>query len=247
MKALITGASSGIGRDMARYLSSMGYDVIVVARRLDRLEELKNELKNIEIVSLDISNYDNCLKLFNKYSNIDILINNAGFGVFGSFNNTDLARELEMIDTNIKAVHILTKLYLKEFVKKDKGYILNVASTAGFFSGPLMDTYYATKGYVLKLTEGIKEELNRIKSNVYIGALCPGPTDTEFNNVAKVKFMTKSLSSEYVARYGIDNMFKRKVIIIPGFMNKMAVFFSRFISRKRMIKMVYNIQRKKEV
>ena len=247
MKALITGASSGIGRDMARYLSSMGYDVIVVARRKDRLEELKSELKNIEVVSLDISNYDNCLKLFKEYSDIDILINNAGFGIFGSFNNTDLDRELEMIDTNIKAVHILTKLYLNEFVKKDKGYILNVASTAGFFSGPLMDTYYATKGYVLKLTEGISEELRRIKSNVYIGALCPGPTDTEFNDVAKVKFMTKSLSSEYVARYSIDNMLKRKVIIIPGFMNKMSVFFTRFISRKRMLKIVYNIQRKKEV
>lgn len=247
MKALITGASSGIGRDMARYLSSMGYDVIVVARRKDRLEELKSELKNIEIVSLDISKYDNCLKLFNEYSDIDILINNAGFGVFGSFNNTSLDRELEMIDTNIKAVHILTKLYLKEFIKKDKGYILNVASTAGFYSGPLMNAYYATKGYVLKLTEGISEELKHIKSSVYIGTLCPGPTDTEFNDVAKVKFMTKSLTSEYVARYGIDNMFKRKIIIIPGIMNKMAVFFSRFISRKRMLKMVYNIQRKKEV
>lgn len=247
MKALITGASSGIGRDMARYLSSMGYDVIVVARRKDRLAELKSELKNIEIVSLDISKYDNCLKLFNNYSDIDVLINNAGFGVFGSFNNTSLDRELEMIDTNIKAVHILTKLYLKEFIKKDKGYILNVASTAGFFSGPLMSTYYATKGYVLKLTEGINEELNRIKSNVYIGALCPGPTDTEFNDVAKVKFMTKSLTSEYVARYGIDKMFKRKIVIIPGSTNKLAVFFARLVSRKRMLKIVYNIQRKKDV
>ena len=247
MKALITGASSGIGRDMARYLSSMGYDLIVVARRKDRLKELKKELNNVEIVDLDISKYDNCIKLFNRHKDIDILINNAGFGVFGNFKNTDLSKELEMIDTNIKAVHILTKLYLNEFIKKDKGYILNVASTAAFFSGPLMATYYATKGYVLKLTEGISKELKSIKSNVYIGALCPGPTDTEFNDVAKVRFMTKSLTSEYVARYGIDNMLKKKVIIIPGLMNKLAVFFSRFISRKRMLNTVYNIQRKKEV
>ena len=247
MKALITGASSGIGRDMARYLSSMGYDVIVVARRKDRLKELKKELSNIEIVDLDISKYDNCLKLFNKYKDIDILINNAGFGVFGNFKNTDLTRELEMIDTNIKAVHILTKLYLKEFIKKDSGYILNVASTAGFYSGPLMDTYYATKGYVLKLTEGITEELRKDKSNVYVGILCPGPTNTEFNDVAKVRFNTKSLSSEYVAKYAIDKMFKKKIIIIPGNMNKLAVFFSRFLSRKRMLKIVYNIQRKKDV
>ena len=223
MKALITGASSGIGRDMAKVLSDMGYDLILVARRKKKLDELKKELTTkVTVISMDISSTYNCMKLYNKVKNedIDIVINNAGFGIFGEFTETNLDTELDMIDTNIKAVHILTKLFLKDFKEKDSGYILNVASSAAFLSGPLMATYYATKGYILKLTEAIYEELRRDYSNVYVGALCPGPVNTEFNDVAKVKFAVKSLSSEYVAKYAIDQMFKRKLIIIPGFTTK---------------------------
>lgn len=247
MKALITGASSGIGKDMAIILSNMGYDLVLVARRKEKLEELKKQLKtNVEICDMDISIEDNCYKLYNKYNNIDILINNAGFGLFGEFNEIDINKELQMIDTNIKAVHILTKLYLNDFIKKDSGYILNTASTAGFFSGPLMATYYATKGYVLKLTEAIKEELRHKKSNVYIGALCPGPVNTEFNDVANVKFSVKALSSNYVAKYAIKKMFKKQTIIIPGLSNKLLIIFSKIIPRKLVIKINYYIQRKKE-
>lgn len=248
MKALVTGASSGIGRDIARELSNMGYDLILVARRLDRLEELKEELKtNVKTISLDISIPDNCIKLYENVKNeeIDILINNAGFGVFGEFLETDLRKEMNMIDLNIKAVHILTKLFLKDFKNKDKGYILNVGSSASFAAGPLLSSYYASKNYVLRLTEAIYEELRRDKSNVYIGVLCPGPVNTEFNEVANVKFTVQSLTSEYVARYAINKMFKRKLIISPGMLMKFTRFLCKIAPEKIILKVCYNIQRSK--
>jgi len=201
MKALITGASSGIGRDMARYLSGLGYDLVIVARRKELLEELKKDLKtNIEIEVLDVSKEEICYKIFDKHKDIDLLINNAGFGLFGEFSETDLQKEMSLIDTNIKAVHILTKLYLQEMKKKDNGKILNVASIAGFMSGPLMAAYYASKNYIVALSSAINKELKKSKSKVRISILCPGPVNTNFNNVAGVKFGVKSLSSEYVAK-----------------------------------------------
>lgn len=248
MKALVTGASSGIGREMAKILSDMGYDLILVARRKKKLEELKKQLTTkVTIINLDISSTYNCTKLYDKVKkeDIDIVINNAGFGLFGEFTETSLDKELDMIDTNIKAVHTLTKLFLKDFKEKDSGYILNVSSSAAFLSGPLMSTYYATKGYVLKLTEAIYEELRREDSNVYIGALCPGPVDTEFNDVANVKFSIQSLNSHDVAEYAINQMFKRKLIIIPGWKMKFIVF-SRLLPRKLLLRINYNIQKKKE-
>ena len=249
MKAIITGASSGIGRDIARYLSSKGYDLILVARRKDRLEELKKELStNVEIYEYDLSSTFNCMKLYENIKNqdIDILINNAGFGLAGEFIDTKLDKEMDMIDLNIKAVHTLTKCLLNDFVKKNKGYILNVASSAGLMpGGPLMSTYYATKSYVTSMTLGIYEELRRNKSNVYIGCLCPGPVDTEFNKVAKVEFGVSSLSSEYVAKYAVDKMFKRKTIIIPGFKIRLACNLNKFIPKKILLKITYNIQKRK--
>lgn len=136
MKALVTGASSGIGREMAKILSDMGYDLILVARRKKKLEELKKQLTTkVTIINLDISSTYNCMKLYDKVKkeDIDIVINNAGFGLFGEFTETSLDKELDMIDTNIKAVHTLTKLFLKDFKEKDSGYILNVSSSAAFF------------------------------------------------------------------------------------------------------------------
>ena len=249
MKAVITGASSGIGRDIARVLSDQGIDLILVARRKTRLEKLKKELKtNVQIIPLDLSSTFNCTKLYNelKKENIDIVINNAGFGLYGEFNETRLEKELDMIDLNIKAVHTLTKLFLEDFVERDSGYILNVSSSAAFQPGPKMATYYASKAYVLHLTEAIYEELRRKKSNVYIGALCPGPVDTEFNKVAHVKFSLKGLNSSDVAQYAMKKMFKRKLIIVPGMAMKIGLFFERFISRKLLLKMTYNIQKRKD-
>lgn len=250
MKALITGASSGIGRDMARVLDKKGIDLILVARRKDRLEELKNELNvNVEIISLDISKKENCYALYEevKDKDVDILINNAGFGLFGKFDETDLEKELNMIDVNITALHILTKLFLKDFKKRNFGYILNVASSAAFSAGPLLSSYYATKNYVYRLTEAIYEELRRDKVNVYVGALCPGPVDTEFNDVANVKFGVKSLSSKYVADYAIKNMFKKKLIIVPGFIMKVTRILQKIMPEKMILKVCYKIQKSKEI
>lgn len=242
MRALITGASSGIGRDFAIILSKMGYDLVLVARRKDRLEALKEELTtNIEIISMDISSTYNCMKLYNKVKDykIDIVINNAGFGIFGNFIDTNLDKELDLIDLNIKTVHLLTKLFLKDFVERDSGYILNVASSAAFAPGPLMASYYASKAYVFRLTDAIIEELKKLNSNVYVGVLCPGPVDTEFNDVAKVKFKLNSLSSQYVANYAINKMFCKKHLIIPGFKIKMFYFLSHILPRTVLLKIIY--------
>lgn len=248
MKALITGASSGIGKDMAKYLASKNIDLILVARRKERLEELKKEVNaTTKIISMDLSIENNCYKLYDmcKNDNVDILINNAGFGLFGEFFETDLDTELNMIDVNIKAPHILTKLFLKDFIKKDSGYILNVCSSAGFMAGPKLNTYYATKNYLTKLTMAINEELRQRKSNVVISALCPGPTSTEFNKVAKGKFNVKEASSEYVAKYGIDKMFARKMIILPTLAMKLGNFLLRVAPYRLQLIFAYHIQSRK--
>ena len=244
MIALITGASSGIGRDMAKILSNKGYNLIVVARGKEELNKLKSELNtNVEVIGMDLSNIDNCKKLYNKVKdkNIDILINNDGHGLLGEFDKTDLEKELNMIDLNIKSVHILTKLFLKEFIKKDSGYILNVASSAAFQPGPLMATYYSSKSYVYNLTLSIYGELKKKKSNVHISCLCPGPVDTNFNNVANCEFKAKSLTSYYVANYALNKMFKNKLLIIPGLSIKILYLFGRLIPIKPKLNFTYNI------
>lgn len=249
MKALITGASSGIGRDMARYLCGLGYDLIIVARRENLLEELKKDLTKTEVIveKADISDPNVCKELFEKHPDIDILINNAGFGKFGEFDKTELNDELNMIDTNIVGLHTLTKLYLQKMKEKNKGYILNVASSAGLMpGGPLMATYYATKAYVISLTRGIAEELRVAGSNVKISALCPGPVNTNFNNIANVTFALKGLPSEYVAKYGIDQMLKGKKIIVPAWYMKIACFGAKILPANWMLKMVYTRQKSKK-
>ena len=248
MKALITGASSGIGRSIAEYLASMDFELILVGRDKKKLEELQNSLKvPSQVIVADLSDTTKVKEVYvmTKNDDIDILINNAGFGMFGNFYETDLNRELEMINTNVLAVHLLTKLFLRDMKKKNSGYILNVASSAAFGPGPLMSTYYATKAYVNNLTEGINEELRRENSNVFVCSLCPGPVDTNFNNVAGVKFSVKPLTSKEVAEYAIDSMFKGKAVIVPGFTMKLALFGRRFLSRKLIRKISYNIQKSK--
>ena len=218
MKALITGASSGIGRDIATELAKRGYDLILVARNIEKLNQVKENILtncnniNIKIIQMDVSIPENCKNLYSQVNDdIDILINNAGFGVFGDFTKTDIDKEIQLINTNITAVHILTKLFLQDMEKKNKGHILNVASIAGFMPGPLMATYYSSKAYVVRLSEAIREELRRKNSNVKLSILCPGPVNTNFNNVADVNFKAKSLSSEYVAKYAINEMLKGSI------------------------------------
>ena len=209
MKVLITGASSGIGRDIARIYSQKGYNLVLVARSEENLNKLKTELENnksnIEIISMDLSVKENCIELHKRVKDVDILINNAGFGDCGNFTKTDLEKEINMIKTNIIAYHILMKLYLKDMKEKNSGKILNVASIAGFMPGPLMSTYYATKAYIVRLSEGIREELKKEKSNVKISILCPGPVATNFNKVANVKFYLREANSMNVAKYAVKN------------------------------------------
>lgn len=248
MKALITGASSGIGRSFAYLLASLGYDLILVARRKKRLISIKDTVDvDVKILDMDISTTFNCHKLYNrvKKEDIDIVINAAGFGLIGEFTETSLERELDMIDLNVKSLHTLTKLFLSDFVKKDKGYILNVASIAAFQPGPLMATYYASKSYVYNLTTAINYELKKKKSNVYVGVLCPGPVDTEFNKVADVTFNLKSHSSDYVCNYAINKMFKKKKLIIPGFRIKLGYLSAKFLPLNIVLKYIYNAQEKK--
>lgn len=233
MTALVTGASSGIGRDIARRLGKMGIRLIITGRDAESLETLRQEIgaRRVKIITADISRRDECVRLYNEASvyGVDILVNNAGFGLFGKFSVTELDRELDMIDVNIGAVHILTKLFLKDFSARDKGYILNVASIAGFMPGPLMATYYASKNYVVRLTEAIREELRSQHSGVYVGAFCPGPVDTNFNNTAGVKFALRGISSEYAAECAVKGMFERKALIFPTALVRAAVIASRLL------------------
>ena len=249
MKALVTGASSGIGYEISKYLAKRGYDVIVVARNRQALENLKKEIKtNVQIVCMDLSVVDNCVKLYENFKdeNIDVLINNAGFGMYGNFDILDMNKEIEMINVNILACDILTKLFLKDMKRRDSGYILNVGSIAGFMPGPLMSSYYASKSYVVKLTQAIRKELKKSKSGVSVSVLCPGPVNTNFNNTAGVKFAVRPLSSEYVAKYAVDMLFKKKLVIVPGFTIKLARFFSKFTPDNILAEITYYIQTKKD-
>lgn len=249
MKALITGASSGIGLDMARYLSTKKWELILVARNKEKLEEIQEQLPTkVTIIVADLSNEQRVKDLYviAKKENVDVLINNAGLGEFGYLTDTDINKDLELINTNIKALHILTKYMVREMETKDTDtYILNVASAAAFQPGPLMSTYYATKSYVYQLTEALYYEEKIKKTKVHVSVLCPGPVDTNFNNIANVNFSVKPLKSTYVAKYAIDKMLEGKLLIIPGFKMKCARFFGKFVPNKLMLKITHNIQKKK--
>lgn len=254
MIALITGASSGMGRCFAKILAKRGFNLVIVARRGQRLAELKREILDqydvkVKILCHDLSKKEECLELFDevKNVNIDILINNAGFGVFGKFTETDLDSELKMIDVNIKAVHILTKLFMQKFTARNFGYILNVASLAGFLAGPFFSSYYATKNYVLQLTKALYEELRTDKSNVYIGAFCPGPVRTEFNEVAGADFAVAGLDEMQAAEYAIEKMFDGQLVIIPSVTAKLAAAAAKVAPSKVLLAATGKLQRSRTV
>ena len=246
MKALITGASSGIGLEMAKYLSSLGHEVILVANDERKLNSVKDVMTtNAKVYCYDLSVMDNCFLLYDKVKDekIDIVINNAGYGIFGDYEMDNIDREMNMIDLNVKCLHILTKLFVNN---KNTKYIMNVASSAGLMKGgPLMSGYYATKSYVCSYSFALYEELRRRGVDKHISVLCPGPVNTNFNKVANVKFNIKSLEAPEVAKYAIDKMFKNKLLIIPGTTVRLGVFLSRFLPLKTLLKITYNIQDKK--
>lgn len=248
MKVLITGASSGIGKDMARIMAKKADELVLVARNIEKLEEIKKELEKdakIEIISKDLSIEENCKEIHNQVQNVDILINNAGFGECGNFTKTSLEKDINMIKTNIIAYHILTKLYLTDMKEKDSGKILNVASIAGFMPGPLMATYYATKNYVIKLSEGIREEVKKEHSKVQISILCPGPVETNFNKVANVDFHLREANSMKVAKYAIRKLEKGKFYIVPGIDIKISRFGAKILPTNIISKFAYMAQKRK--
>ena len=233
--AVVTGASSGIGSQFARQLSNRGFDLILVARNESRLKEVAKVCHSkAEIFVCDLEKESECYRLLDhlKDQKVAMFVNNAGFGNIGLFEESDLKRDLAMIDVNIRAVHILTHGILAQMKKDDKGYILNTASVAGLMpGGPLMATYYATKSYVVSITNAIAAELKDAGSNVHISALCPGPVDTEFNDVAGVRFSMPGISARSCVIQCIRAMKKQKVIIVPNPFIRIGSVIARILPR----------------
>lgn len=250
MTVLITGATSGIGRDLAVLFSHKGYDLILASRNTKRMEQIQRRLpSNVEIITVDLSKKEDCFYLYEqtKSRNIDILVNNAGFGYYGNFWDNPIENDIEMINLNVQCVHILTKLFLDDFRKRNSGYIMNIASFAGFSSGPLMCSYYATKNYVLRLSEGLYEELRREGSKVHVCAVCPGPVATEFNSRAGVNgFLAKEQSSMEVAKISIREMFRKNPVIITSSLLKMGYWGEKFLNEKMMMRVAYYFQKTKK-
>ena len=244
MKALITGASSGIGLEISKYLSELGWECVLVARRRDRLESLIKELKTVsEAEPCDLTLDGECERLFEKHPDIDMLVNCAGCGVFGEFCETDIEREKKMLALNITSLHILTKLYLKSFIAKGSGIILNIGSSAGFFSGPLFSSYYASKAYVLHLSEAVAWETR--KKGVSVSVFCPGPVATEFGKADGISDGRGVISAEFAARRAVDGALKGKRIIYPDFKTRALVFSSRLLPRTLILKIVEKQQANK--
>ncbi len=241
--ALVTGGSGGIGLEIAKVLARNGLDLVLVARTRDTLEAAAGQLEGkfgakVHVFAADLRRPDAPQAIFDFLHNenipIDVLVNNAGFGVGGEFADTKLQRELEMIQVNISALTHLTKLFLPAMIKRKAGRVLNVASTAAFQPGPLMAVYYATKAYVLSFSQALAEELRH--SGVTVTALCPGPTRTRF--AASADLRSSRLFTAFgiahaadVAAFGVAAMMHGRRVAIPGIKNKIVAQASRFVPR----------------
>ncbi len=235
--ALITGASAGLGVEFARQLSALGYRLVLTARRKDRLDALVSELGNARAVAIDLSKAGSAAKLVADIAgadeHIDLLINNAGFGLKGRFAELDANRQREMIDLNTGSLTDLCGAVASEMIGRRSGGILNVASTAAFQPGPYMAVYFATKAYVLSFTEALHEELK--PHGVKVTALCPGPTRTEFGAVAgfgeKGTFDRMAMDAASVVRAGLKGLDKNRALVVPGLINKIGAASTRFVPR----------------
>jgi short-subunit dehydrogenase len=251
--ALITGASGGIGLELARLFARDQYNLILVARRGDKLEELKKELITrhdiqVHLICKDLAKVDAAADVFNVIAQqklaVNCLVNNAGFGDYGFFTKSNWQKTAQMIQLNIVTLTQLTRLFLPQLLAQKEGWILNVASTASFLPGPLMSVYYATKAYVLSFSEALANELQG--SGVRVSILCPGPTTSGFQDAAqmpasRLNKMKVMAPPEPVARYGYRALFKGKLIAIPGFLNKMIPLLVRILPRKMITAMIRKI------
>ncbi len=248
MRALITGATSGIGKEMAIYLHRMGWQLVLTGRNEEILKMMAERFgEGTKYIAIDLAKPDAPQKLYEfcRGTRIDFLINNAGFGIFGEFSETSLESELELINLNVRAVHILTKLFVRDFEKRGSGYIMNVGSVAGFMTGPLMSSYYASKNYVVRLTLAIREELRRKGSNVKISVLCPGPVNTDFNNRAGVAFSLQAADAKYVARYAIEQTLRGQAVIVPMLMIRLGLLGAKLCPTQLQAAIVCELQKKK--
>jgi short-subunit dehydrogenase len=250
---LVTGASSGIGLELARCFAADGCRLILIARNTEALETLAKELRNkhgieTQVLTADLSKRETPKRIFDELQNagitVDVLVNNAGFGAHGAFVEMSLAWQLEMLQVNIAALTELTGLFLPGMIQRRRGGILNVGSVAGFQPGPGMAVYYATKAYVLSFTEALAEEL--LGTGLTVSVLCPGPTTSNFGNVARGdkvrKLKTTKMSAETVARHGHRAFRNGKVTVVPGIANHLLVFLNRITPRwfPRKIVKLYN-------
>ncbi len=233
---LITGASAGIGLEFARQLAKRGQKLVLVARRKDRLDALAAELGNARVVAIDLSEPGSTAKLMANLrkagEHVETLINNAGFGLSGRFAELDADRQREMIDLNIARLTELCRAVAPGMIERKAGAILNLASTAAFQPGPNMAVYFATKAYVLSFTEALHEELK--PHGIKVTALCPGPTKTEFGEVAgftEGRFDRLSTDAAGVVRAGINGLDRNRAVVVPGWLNKLGASSTRFVPR----------------
>lgn len=252
---LITGASAGIGWELAHVFARHGHNLVLTARSAEKLRSLADDLKSrhgilVQVIVQDLSGPGSPDRIFREIQNqkisIDILVNNAGFGTYGFFAKTNLEKELEMIRLNISALTHLTKLFLPGMLERKSGKILNVASTAAFQPGPVMAVYYASKAYVLSFSEALAAELSG--TGVSVTALCPGPTESEFQKAAGINGQNllfnqmTVMKARKVAETGYSGLLKGKRIIIPGFLNRLLPFFVRLSPRSLVTTVVRLIQ-----
>ena len=257
MYALVTGASAGIGKEIAGYLAELGYDLILTARTEEKLQKVRHAIlkrypeRSILLIPADLSKREECFRLHREVleqagrENIGFVANNAGMGVYGPFLETDLEKELQLIDLNVTSVHILSKLFLRDMTANGHGVLMNVGSCAGFMSGPTFSSYYASKNYVVRLTEAIHEELRRAKSPVRISCFCPGPVDTDFNRNSGVSVSGKQIRPSQAAREGVNGALRGKMIVIPGLKMPLVVKASGLIGEHLSTRVNYLLQVKK--
>lgn len=252
--ALITGASSGIGKEFARIHAQRGGDLVIVARRKEKLDELKAELEkkhkvNVMTIVKDLTQPKAAQEVYDEIENkgikIDYLINNAGFGGRGKFHEREWEKDLAMINLNVVALTALTRLFLPDFVARNSGKILNTSSTASLMPGPLQAVYYATKAYVTSFSNALSEELH--DTNITVTALLPGPTETEFastSSMDKTKAFDKTFSAYDVAKAGYEAMLEGKLNIITGVTarQKMMMSMIPFMPKKMVLKQIRDLQ-----